>query len=61
MELPAELLEFKAVVRRFIDEQVIPHEKDGEMSPEVLARVLAQMEDPEFGRPMCPRSSEVPD
>ncbi|MGB8195491.1 MAG: acyl-CoA dehydrogenase family protein [Acidimicrobiales bacterium] len=45
MELPAELLEFKAVVRRFIDEQVIPHEKDGEMSPEVLARVLAQMKD----------------
>ena len=41
MALPAELIEWKATLRRFVDEELIPHERTGSarLSPEVLERI----------------------
>lgn len=40
VDISPELLEFKGAVRRFIDDEVIPFERQGEIPPEALSRVL---------------------
>jgi alkylation response protein AidB-like acyl-CoA dehydrogenase len=43
VDVPEELLELKGYVRKIIDTEVIPYEKQGELPPEAVARVHAKL------------------